>query len=1052
MKEEAKTNRTWRSRTIWMLFVALALVLGGALTTAGSAPRRVPPTPAAPAAQLNSRGPYIRLTRYTFDPLLGALPHSLPAELTWSHAPPTGMGYYLLQFHGPIQPQWKEDLLAAGVQILDYIPDWAFIVRMDGATRATVASMDAVRWVGLYQPGYRIAPSLASTPPSQDTFTPVEDVDRVQVMVIIFQGEDVAALAEQLRQMGGTVLDVSETHWKGKINVELARSQINAIAHLSGVKWIEPSPEWRLLNDKAADIMDVREVWSTHGLYGAGQTVAVCDTGLDQGSTSPDSLHDDFEDGSGNTRVEHIYNRVLFDGANDVISGHGTHVAGSVLGNGARSGSIPSSHHYPSTAYVGMAPEATLVFQAVEHNFTGFLMGIPSDLNTLFGQVLANGARIHTNSWGSPDAGAYTSFSQDVDEFVWLHPDFTILFAGGNEGIDADGNGVVDLGSMDSPGTAKNCITVGAIENDRPDQAVTYSLAWPQEYPAAPIRSDLIADAPGGIAAFSSRGPVEDGRIKPDVVAPGTFIASAKSQDPSFSGVGWQDINAYYMYMGGTSMATPLVAGTVALVREYYDAIQGIVPSAALIKATLINGATELYPGQYGTGSTQEVPSNRPNHVEGWGRVNVERALFPPPPRAWIYEDESSGLGTGQVAAYTLELIDSSEPLRVTLAWSDYPGSPAASGSLVNDLDLSVSGPGGTVYYPNNAVGSASFDRVNNVVGIDVEDPAPGIYTITVRGYNVPQGPQPYALVASGAISTALAPLVTSVTPSSGTSGSTVHITDLAGSHFQAGATVKLTQIGEPDIHATHVNVVSDSQITCDLDLTGASPGLWKVVVTNPDQQSGYLTDGFTISSAPPPPTVVSISPSSGINTGTVHITDLAGSNFQAGATVKLSLSNHPDIHAVSVNVISATQIACDLDLIGAATGLWDVTVTNPDAQSGTLFSGFAVNGSPTAPTVTGITPSSGLNTGTVHITDLAGSHFQAGATVRLTRIGEPDIHATHVNVVSDSQITCDLDLTGASPGLWNVVVTNPDQQSGYLTNGFAIPGIVYLPIVRKDR
>jgi subtilisin family serine protease len=427
--------------------------------------------------------------------------------------------------------------------------------------------MDAVRWVGLYQPGYRVAPSLMKATAS------AEDVELVDVMVIIFKGEDMAALADRLQEMGGTILDITETHWKGKIRVQTPRSQLNAAAHLSGVKWIESSPEWKLLNNEAADILGVREVWDTHGLYGAGQTVAVCDTGLDQGSTSPGSLHDDFEDGSGSSRVVTIYDRVG-DGADDVNSGHGTHVAGSVLGNGDRSGSTPSSHTYPSSAYVGMAPEASLVFQAVEQNSTGYLTGIPSDLNTLFAQVLGDGARIHTNSWGSSASGAYTSSSEDVDEFVWDHKIFTILFAAGNEGIDNNADGVIDLYSMGSPGTAKNCITVN------------------------PIRDDRLSDDPTGMAAFSSRGPALDGRFKPDVVAPGTNIASVGSSVAS--GSGWGTINSYYMYMGGTSMATPLVAGTAALVRDFYTDIKEITPSAALIKATLINGATDISPGQYG--------------------------------------------------------------------------------------------------------------------------------------------------------------------------------------------------------------------------------------------------------------------------------------------------------------------------------------------------------------------------------------------------------------------------------------------------------------------
>ena len=130
-----------------------------------------------------------------------------------------------------------------------------------------------------------------------------------------------------------------------------------------------------------------------------------------------------------------------------------------------------------------------------------------------------------------------------------------------------------------------------------------------------------------GMAAFSSRGPALDGRIKPDIVAPGTWIASTKSSVAS--GGGWGAIDSNYMYMGGTSMATPLTAGAAALIRQYYTDRESITPSAALIKATMVNGATDIYPGQYGTGGTQEIPVTRPTNVAGWGRVDVQDSIFP---------------------------------------------------------------------------------------------------------------------------------------------------------------------------------------------------------------------------------------------------------------------------------------------------------------------------------------------------------------------------------------------------------------------------------------
>jgi len=224
-------------------------------------------------------------------------------------------------------------------------------------------------------------------------------------------------------------------------------------------------------------------------------------------------------------------------------------------------------------------------------------------------------------------------------------------------------------------------------------------------------------------------------------------------------------------------------------------------------------------------------------------------------------------------------------------------------------------------------------------------------------------------------------------------------------------------------------------------------------VVTNPDSQSGTLSNGFTVSSSSqPPPTITSITPSSGYDNEVVHVTNLAGSDFQSGATVRLIKMGEADIVATNVVRVSVSQITCDFDLSGAATGAWNVVVTNPDSQSGTLLNGFTVNPPPQAPpAITSITPNSGYNNQVVHITNLAGSDFQSGATVRLIKTtGQAVISATNVVVVSDSQITCDFDLRGASPGRWTVRVTNPDTEYAELTDGFTVKGIVYLPSITR--
>lgn len=192
-------------------------------------------------------------------------------------------------------------------------------------------------------------------------------------------------------------------------------------------------------------------------------------------------------------------------------------------------------------------------------------------------------------------------------------------------------------------------------------------------------------------------------------------------------------------------------------------------------------------------------------------------------------------------------------------------------------------------------------------------------------------------------------------------------------------------------------------------------------------------------------PIVTAIDPSAAAYNQTVSVT-ITGANFISGATVKLSLTGENDIGAVNVVVVNTGQLTCDLDVRGAKAGLWSVTVTNPDGRSGTLPSAFKVIA--VAPTVSAITPNKGLNNALVEITDLAGKDFRSGASVKLAKTGESDILATNVAVGSSTKITCRFDLTGKTPGVWDVVVTNDDGLSGTLASAFKIESPV-LEIVK---
>ncbi len=184
--------------------------------------------------------------------------------------------------------------------------------------------------------------------------------------------------------------------------------------------------------------------------------------------------------------------------------------------------------------------------------------------------------------------------------------------------------------------------------------------------------------------------------------------------------------------------------------------------------------------------------------------------------------------------------------------------------------------------------------------------------------------------------------------------------------------------------------------------------------------------------------TVTNITPNIGMNDGLVSITNLSGTSFKQNANVYLSKTGESQINATNISVISSSLITCTFNLTDVATGPWNVTVQNPDGETGTLYNGFAIN-SISYLSVTSITPNTGLNTGSVTITSISGDSFEIGATVNLTRTGQQNITAGSVQVVSPTQITCVIPLAGKSAGQWNVVVTNPGGQTGSLLNGFTI-------------
>ncbi len=662
--------------------------------------------------------------------------------------------YGIVQFRGPIRAADRAGLENEGLAILEYLPDFAYLVRGTAAQLQTAAALPEVYGVAPFTLGDKLAPALLRAVQNNRA-----SIGRVRI----------AAWPDDRGQLAGFLAGLPFDS-----SGLLTGAQLLQIASLEAVRWVEPHTRPQLLNDYARTILDVNTVWQNTSLFGSGQVLAIADSGLDTGDQS--TLSPDFAG-----RILQTF--ALAPGGDWADQhGHGTHVAGSAAGSGVQSGADPGLGEY-ANSFAGIAPQASLVVQGFEVDVNGAIIGLPDDYSEVFSQAYASGARLHSDNWGDLTGpitdteaayGGYPYGAQRTDDFLWANPDMAIFVAAGNSGADGvpgalgfctGGDGVIDPDSLVSPGTAKNVITVGASESNK-NEGPLAGLPWLLLsfcFATDPIATDLIADNMDGMAAFSSRGPADDGRTKPDIIAPGTNIVSNRSHDPA-AGTLWGEHpnNLDYVYSGGTSMATPLTAGLGALVREWLGAQGAADPSAALLKATLLNTTEDMAPGQYGTGATQEIPYDRPNIVTGWGRASLG---FIEPISHYLlwFDDHTAGLGTGESVNYShtpaqpLQVITDSLPLRIMLVWTDPPASLSAAAQLVNDLDLVVSGPGGT-YYGNNV---ATGDRLNNVEGVVIPNPPTGAYQLSVTAHNVPISSQPYALVVSGPLSDSIIPTPT---------------------------------------------------------------------------------------------------------------------------------------------------------------------------------------------------------------------------------------------------------------------------------------------------
>ena len=646
-------------------------------------------------------------------------------------------GLYLIQFENHPQAAERARLAALGVKLIQYVPDDAFIARFKNVSPQTVQALSFVRYVGAYQADYKIHPRLSVVANSALQ----KNVGATTNISVLISPDATATEIAAVKSLFVSIQHESRLHLGTILRGEVKLANLSALANADSVLWIESAPKRKLVDEAASKIVGGDDgnvatptVTEQMGFDGRGVTVCVADTGLDTGDTN--TLHPDVR---GRVTGFKFYGNNITDGSDGY--GHGTHCAGIIAGNAATGETDPDTGQFYG---LGVASGSSLFIERIFDDAANEANPFPSD-ETLAQDAVRAGAQIGANSWGNDvqgaydlDAAAFDELVRDADSSTPGDQPYVLEFSAGNAGP--------AYATMDSPASGKNVIATGASENVPGTLAETYGL---------------YADGADTMADFSSRGPTEDGRIKPDLVAPGTWIASMASVYADESAVAWSVIDDYYVYMGGTSMAGPHAAGAAAVFMQYYESLHtNAIPSPALVKAALINSAEEL-------DVTDGGPGPAPNNDEGWGRITLTNIIvtnLDSAPRFYQYLDQTVLLTSGQTYEQHALVRTSGQPLKITLAYTDVPGFPGAIPALVNDLNLEVVAPDGTLYRGNQFSGDESVpnapspDTLNNVEGVYLSHPMPGDYLVRVRASNVAEDArldtaaidQDFALVVSG--------------------------------------------------------------------------------------------------------------------------------------------------------------------------------------------------------------------------------------------------------------------------------------------------------------
>jgi uncharacterized protein (TIGR03437 family) len=726
---------------------------------------------------------------------------------------PSASSYLIVQFASAIKPEQTDALRARGYEIKAYIPHNAYIVKAPRTQQATLLANRAkqYRWVGAYGAGLKVQPELAQLATNIADQRTIEGEDEVTIAFTTFTGEKgdrfKTALAALNLKWPSDVIERFDGVTTGRVvatRAEVAKV-IVALANLEGIEWIEQSEKPKVENDNAIKIIQAGPNSTDtplyrNGLTGAGQILGIADSGLDTDHaqfrlsadagaqtlsyatttsalvngalpfqvTNPNnkvltyyllglgSLIDNTSNPNGgktldpNEQTGSTYrNAVAYDDSNGY---HGTHVVSVALGRDYAAdgtGAVPGIAN--RTRDDGAAPDARLVFQDVGHP-AGQLSGLNVGQALIMQQAYSTGVRIHSQSWGAGTNPSYNTQSADNDEAMWRLRDFNIFFSAGNSGSNS-----------------------ATITKDTKNGILVARTGTPTN-----------ASDPESLVSSSSHGPTRDGRIKPDIAAPG-YVRAATELTGIASSFAYQTTttandaavnpsapnnNRDFSGIGGTSFSSPLAAGGAILVRQYFvdgyyptgarTAGNGFNPSNALIKAVVLNSGRNMTGNYTADNAPAAEKAPLPSNGQGWGRMTLDDPLYFPGDRrelkilADIWNGATASeaarpapnpaITTGQTHTYQLTNVSTVEPLRISLVWVDPKGAIGASVALINDLNLEVTDPAGRVYrgsvnFANaysNVAGSTAFDNRNPHEAVYIQYPNPGTYTVKVIGANVP--------------------------------------------------------------------------------------------------------------------------------------------------------------------------------------------------------------------------------------------------------------------------------------------------------------------------